>query len=205
MDKRSLKLIIVGVGGQGILTVSEILGAAAMAEGLPAIMSEVHGMAQRGGVVTTEMKIGDYRSPSIATGEADIILGFEPVETYRILRKAHRGTRIVMSIDPIVPPSVSIGQGKYPDPREIVDAIKSGGLYVNPVKAQELARCAGNSRAANIVMLGALAGTPNFILGKDTLLEALSSRLAGSKRKAGLAALAGLNKKAFELGYSAMC
>jgi indolepyruvate ferredoxin oxidoreductase beta subunit len=197
---KGLKLIIVGVGGQGILTVSEILGIAAMDAGLPAVMSEVHGMAQRGGVVTTEVKIGAFHSPLIGDGEADIILGFEPAETYRLLNKASRKTRIVTNIEPLVPPSVSIGQGKYPPVPELIENMKKSGLVVIPIKAMEMAKEAGDMRVGNVIMLGATASVDNFILSRESLLKALSSKISkGGKTDPKLLAL---NEKAFEMGYA---
>lgn len=197
---KALKLIIVGVGGQGILTFSEILGAAAMDEGLSVMMSEVHGMAQRGGVVTTEVKIGNFNSPLIGNGEADIIVGFEPVETYRILHKASQNTHIVTNVEPLVPPSVSIGQGKYPPVQEIIDNMRKSGLTVVPVRAVELAREAGDTRVGNIVMLGATASVNNFILKKDLLISVLVRKI--SKGGKNVLPIVQSNIKAFELGYT---
>jgi indolepyruvate ferredoxin oxidoreductase, beta subunit len=192
---KHLQLIVVGVGGQGILTVSELLGTAAILEGVNAVMSEVHGMAQRGGVVTTEMKIGDFRSPLIEKGAADIILGFEPLESYRILEKASKKTRIVTNIEPLIPPSVSLGQGTYPPVDQIIDTMKKAGLNVVPVRALELARQAGSTVAGNIVMLAAMASLEGFVFAKESLLEALTKKIAPR--------LLELNLKAFELGYAA--
>jgi indolepyruvate ferredoxin oxidoreductase, beta subunit len=192
---RNMELVIVGVGGQGILTVSDILGSAAISEGLNAVMSEVHGMAQRGGVVTSEMKLGDFKSPLIGKGEAHVILGFEPVETYRILEKASRNTRIVTNLEPLVPPSVSTGKGTYPSVELLVEHMKNAGLKVIGVKALELAGKAGSPVAGNSVMLGALASLEGFILSRDSVVEALKKRI-GSR-------LLEPNLKAFDLGYEA--
>jgi indolepyruvate ferredoxin oxidoreductase beta subunit len=192
---KNLKLIIVGVGGQGILTVSEVLGTAAILEGVKAVMSEVHGMAQRGGVVTTELKIGDFRSPLVEKGAADIILGFEPLESYRILEKASKTTKIVTNIEPLVPPSVSLGQGTYPPVELIIETMKKAGLKVTTVKALELAKQAGSTMAGNIVMLGAMASLKGFIFSKESILEALKKKINPKMRD--------INVKAFELGYSA--
>lgn len=190
---KSIKLIIVGVGGQGILTVSEILGTAAIMEGLPSVMSEVHGMAQRGGVVTTEMKIGDFKSPLVEKGSADIILGFEPVETYRTLEKANTDTRIVTNIEPLVPPSVSAGQGQYPSVDELIKNMRDAGLKVITVNAQKLADEAGVSMAGNIVMLGAMSALDNFILSKSAMHKAMEKRIPQKWLSQ--------NIKAFESGY----
>lgn len=195
---KGLRLIIVGVGGQGILTVSEILGRAALDEGLPAVMSEVHGMAQRGGVVTTELKLGDYRSPLIGNGEADIILGFEPVETYRILEKASPDTRIVTNVEPLVPPSVSVGQAKYPDIPGLLEKMRRSGLAVVAINAIELAKEAGDVRTGNMVMLGAAASVDTFILSREAMLSALAKEFSR-----GGPTVIKRNTRAFELGYAA--
>jgi len=190
---KSLQLVIVGVGGQGILTVSDILGTAAIEEGLNAVMSEVHGMAQRGGVVTTEMKIGNFSSPLVADGEADIILGFEPAEAYRILTKASKKTRVVTNVEPLIPTSVSIGQAKYPDVQQLLQNMKDSGLSVVGVNAVELASKAGSAMAGNVVMLGAMSALDNFILSRESMEKALKKRISPK--------LLDVNLKAFELGY----
>jgi indolepyruvate ferredoxin oxidoreductase beta subunit len=190
---KSLQLVIVGVGGQGILTVSDILGTAAIEEGLSAVMSEVHGMAQRGGVVTTEMKIGNFSSPLVADGEADIILGFEPSEAYRILTKASKKTRIVTNMEPLIPTSVSIGQAKYPDVQQLLQNMKDSGLSVVGVNAIELASKAGSAMAGNVVMLGAMSALDNFILSRESMEKALKKRISPK--------LLDVNLKAFDLGY----
>ncbi|MDQ7822093.1 MAG: indolepyruvate oxidoreductase subunit beta [Candidatus Eremiobacteraeota bacterium] len=192
---RNLQLVIVGVGGQGILTVSDILGTAAIEEGLKAVMSEVHGMAQRGGVVTTEMKIGDFESPLVAKGEADVILGFEPVETYRTLEKASPRTGIVTNTDPLVPPGVSLGQGAYPKVEKLIENMRNGGLKVIAVPALEIARSAGSTVAGNIVMLGAMVALENFVLAREAVEAALRKRIAPRWLD--------LNLKAFQMGYEA--
>jgi len=190
---KSLQLVIVGVGGQGILTVSDILGTAAIEEGLSAVMSEVHGMAQRGGVVTTEMKIGDFSSPLVADGEADIILCFEPAEAYRILSKASKKTRVVTNMEPLIPTSVSIGQAKYPDVQQLLQNMKDSGLLVVGVNAIELASKAGSAMAGNVVMLGAMSALDNFILSRESMEKALKKRISPK--------LLDVNLKAFDLGY----
>ena len=97
------RIVIVGVGGQGVLFASKVLAMAAMADGKDAVMSEVHGMAQRGGVVVCNLCIGSIQSSLIGEGEADIIIAFEPIESYRMLAKAHSGTRFVANTSPVIP------------------------------------------------------------------------------------------------------
>ena len=96
-----LRILAVGVGGQGILLFSRVLGEACLAAGLQVAMSEVHGMAQRGGVVETNIVLG-LRSPLISEGEADVLVGLEPVETLRALPRCRKDTLIISSTDPVI-------------------------------------------------------------------------------------------------------
>ncbi len=186
-------IVYAGVGGQGVLTASSIVGKAALKSGLNVVMSEVHGMAQRGGVVVTEMKIGDARSPLLGMGEADIIVGFEPVEAYRVLRKAHEDSWVVVNTEPIIPTTVSLGAGKYPSVDELI--AKMHGLKVIAIEATELARKAGNTITTNIVMLGALSTVPTFPIDKEILKEAIKESISPKYHA--------LNMTAFELGEKA--
>ena len=190
---KNFQIIIVGVGGQGILTVSDILGTSAIKAGLKPIMSEVHGMAQRGGVVVTEMKIGDYYSPLIGDHSADAILSFEPLEAYRALKKARKGAYIVTNNQPLVPPNVSIGKAEYPDIEDMFDKIKKSGFKFVSIPALQLANSAGTSRAGNVVMLGALSAVPNFVMSREEVESAISDRVS--------AKWLDINMKAFALGY----
>ena len=99
-----------------VIRPQEIIGEAALRKNVKVMMSEVHGMAQRGGVVTCSVRLGDVTSPLIADGEADILLGFEPVETYRALNKGSDSTWIITNKDPMIPITVSAGDQTYPPP-----------------------------------------------------------------------------------------
>ncbi len=190
----STGIIFAGVGGQGVLTASSIVGKAALLSNINVVMSEVHGMAQRGGVVVTEMKIGEAKSPLIGRGEADIIVAFEPVEAYRVLSKAHTGSYVIVNTEPIVPITASLGESKYPEVDDLLNAME--GLKVLPLEATELARRAGNSIATNIVMLGALARIPEFPIEKDVLVEAIKEKISPRFHE--------MNLRAFEMGYEAL-
>jgi len=186
-------IIFAGVGGQGVLTASSIVGKAALLSGINVVMSEVHGMAQRGGIVVTEMKIGDAKSPLIGKGEADIVVGFEPVEAYRALPKVHRGSYVIVNTEPIIPITASLGDSTYPDVNELLENMK--GLNVIPIEATEIARKAGDSITTNIVMLGALSKLPIFPLDKEILKEAIKQSISPRYHE--------MNLKAFEMGYEA--
>ncbi len=187
-------MIFAGVGGQGVLTASSIVGKAALLSGINVVMSEVHGMAQRGGIVVTEMKIGEAKSPLIGKGEADIIVGFEPVEAYRALPKAHKGSYVIVNTEPIIPITASLGDSSYPEVNELLENMK--GLNVIPIEATELARKAGDSITTNIVMLGALVKLPIFPIEKEKIKEAIKQSINPRYHE--------LNFKAFEMGYEAV-
>ncbi len=187
-------IVFAGVGGQGVLTASSILGVASLKAGLNVVMSEVHGMAQRGGVVVTEMNIGDAHSPLVGRGEADIIVGFEPVEAYRVLGKAHPGTHVVVNVEPIVPISASLGNAQYPEVQMLL--AKMHGLNVYPLEATQIARDLGNVITANIVMLGALSAIPGFPVPADKIKEAIMEKFPKSVHD--------INLRAFEKGAEAV-
>lgn len=188
---------IVGVGGQGVLLASMVLGNAAMREGHEIAMSEIHGMAQRGGSVLCTLRFGDeVLSPLETKGGADLIMGFEPVETCRNLPLGNKDTKILMNLDPVYPSMVAAGSEDYPDIGELIAAAKGVNDNVMTIEATSLAIEAGKSVAANAVMIGAVAGMKGFPLKRDTLKETLSENVPQK--------FLDLNLKAFDLGYDAM-
>ncbi|MFZ0242315.1 MAG: indolepyruvate oxidoreductase subunit beta [Desulfobacterales bacterium] len=192
---KTTRLIIVAVGGQGNLLASSVLGEAALMAGIPLQMSEIHGMAQRGGVVESALIFGDARSTIIADGEADILVGFEPAETLRALNKCNTGTVVITNLAPLMPFTVNIGKGVYPDLKQLQDLIRAKTAKLIAFNAAKLAEEAGNPLAVNMVLLGALIQTGVLPLATDQVKEAM-------QRKTKPAFLAG-NLKAFELGYTA--
>lgn len=190
---KAVSLVIVGVGGQGILTFSDIIGRAALLEGKKVLMSEVHGMSQRGGVVVSEMKIGEADGALVGRGEADFLIGFEPLETYRALDKASRGTWILTSTEPIIPFTVTLGRAEYPPVETILESMRKASSSVVAVDAQKLAREAGGLITVNSVMLGALAALPGFPIQKESLVSAMRERFGERHQK--------MNEKAFHIGW----
>ncbi len=187
-------IVIVGVGGQGILTSSQVIGRAAMDKGLDVFMSEVHGMAQRGGVVVTTVKLGEkVYSPLIGDGDADIVLGFEPVETYRAISKASKDTWVITNTAPIVPFTVSTGKQTYPDIEEIFKAMDEVTDKFVKLDARKLAVEAGAAITQNIVMVGALTATGVLPMSKEEMLEAVKKSVPERFRD--------INEKAFLKGY----
>ena len=112
---KTTRLIIVAVGGQGNLLASRILGEASLISEIPVRMSEIHGMAQRGGVVESAIVFGNAESTIISDGEADVLVGFEPSETLRALNKCNPDTTVITSLSPLPPFTVAIGRGVYPE------------------------------------------------------------------------------------------
>ena len=188
---------IVGVGGQGVLMASNVLGNAAMNAGYRLMMSEVHGMAQRGGSVLSTIRFGDeVYSPLEAVGGADLIMGFEPAETVRSLNLGNEDTVILMNVDPVLPSMVAAGFEEYPPVESLVDAVKSVSKHVVTIDATEIAIAAGKAVAANAVMIGAMAAMEGFPLSEEQLREALIAQVPEKFRD--------LNIDAFERGYKAV-
>ena len=189
------RLVIVAVGGQGNLLASSVLGEAALLTGLPLHMSEIHGMAQRGGVVESALVFGDASSTIISDGEADVLVGFEPAETLRALNKCNADTVVITNLAPLMPFTVNIGQGVYPELKELQELIRRKTAKLIAFNAADLAKEAGNVLAVNMVLLGALIQTGVLPLTAENVKKAM-------KRKTKQQFLE-LNLKAFELGYSA--
>ena len=189
------RLIIVAVGGQGNLLASKVLGEAALMADIPVRMSEIHGMAQRGGVVESAMVFGDARSTIISDGEADVLVGFEPSETLRALNKCNPRTTVITNMAALPPFTVAIGRGTYPDLDQLKRLIteKTGRLIA--FDAAELAREAGNIMSVNIVLLGALCQTGILPVTEAMVREAIKTRTK--------AAFVDTNLKAFALGFGA--
>jgi indolepyruvate ferredoxin oxidoreductase beta subunit len=188
---------IVGVGGQGVLLASMVLGNAAMEMGYKVAMSEVHGMAQRGGSVLSTLRFGDdVISPLEAAGNADLIMGFEPAETCRNLPLANKDSIILMNLDPVLPSMVAAGFEEYPDIDSLKKAVLKQNKNLHTIDATKIAIEAGKSVVANAVMIGAVAAMKGFPIPKDILFSNLISQVPEKSRD--------LNAKAFEMGYSAM-
>ena len=170
------RIVFVGVGGQGNLLITRLLGEAALAKGIPALVSEIHGMAQRGGIVESAVVMGDVHSPIVADGEADILIGFEPMETLRALGKARKGGMVLTNTAPLPPFTVSIGQGTYPDVQELMKLIHSKPVRVLSLDAKDLAQKAGNVQSLNMVLLGGLIGMDQLPISPEDMKETLTSQ-----------------------------
>ncbi|MCL2148427.1 MAG: indolepyruvate oxidoreductase subunit beta [Methanomassiliicoccaceae archaeon] len=188
---------IVGVGGQGVLLASIVLGTAAMRAGHQVSMSEVHGMAQRGGSVISTLRFGEgVVSPLESAGGADLIMGFEPVETCRYISLGNKDTFVLMNLGPTYPSAVAAGFEEYPDVQGLVEAVRSRTGNLKTLDATKVALSAGKAVAANAVMIGAVAAVRGFPLEKGLLKDVLLETVPENSRE--------LNSKAFEMGYDAM-
>ncbi|MDD3632007.1 MAG: indolepyruvate ferredoxin oxidoreductase subunit beta [Atribacterota bacterium] len=175
--KKSYQIYIIGVGGQGTIKTATIIGEAAMAQGLNVVMSEVHGMAQRGGTVVTELKIGDSLSPLNEKYSADLLLAFEPSELLRATSIIGKDTNIIASCSSIIPFTVSLGISKYPDINQIIERLSKKVDNLHFIDAEKIAIEAGNIIAANIVILGAALATSKFPLKKENIIESMKQNL----------------------------
>lgn len=190
---KEFNIVIAGVGGQGTLLAAEIIGAAAVKDGVNVRVSEIHGMAQRGGAVVSNVRIGDaVLAPTVLEGQADVLLGFEPLETVRSLKSASERTLVIMNSDRIPPTELAAGNMNYPSVEEVLTKIHLFTREVIVVEAAELARKAGSRLAQNSVMLGALAAVEEFPVKPESLVEALRELVPKKQVE--------VNVKAFELG-----
>lgn len=192
---KTTRLIIVAVGGQGNLLASKVLGEAALLADVPVRMSEIHGMAQRGGVVESAVVFGEAESTIISDGEADVLVGFEPSETLRALSKCNTETVVITNTAPLPPFTVAIGKGTYPDLDELQKLVRQKTARLVAFDALDLAKQAGNFMSLNMVLLGSLIQTGTMPVTADNVKEAIRT----STKKA----FVDINIKAFELGFEA--
>ncbi len=185
-------VMIVGVGGQGSLLASKLLGHLLLEQGYDVKVSEVHGMSQRGGSVVTYVRYGDkVASPVIDKGEADYIVSFELLEAARWLSYLKPDGRIVTNTQQIDPMPVITGAAQYPE--ELVAKMKATGAQVDALDCLSLAEQAGSSKAVNIVLMGRLS--KYFDFPEETWQQALEACVPPKFLE--------LNKKAFSLGKNA--
>ena len=188
--KNTKNIMIVGVGGQGTLLASRILGNVLIRAGYDVKVSEVHGMSQRGGSVVTYVKYGEcVYSPIIDKGEADTILAFELLEAYRALPYLAKGGKILSGTQKIDPMPVITGAARYPENlTETISAVAD----LTTCDAIAAAKEAGNAKCANVVLIGMLAKTSD--IAKETWIEVLKECVPPKALEA--------NLRAFEMGYA---
>lgn len=190
---KTKNIMIVGVGGQGTLLASRLLGAAMTAKGFDVKVSEVHGMSQRGGSVVTYVRYGEkVYSPIIEEGEADIVLAFEQMEAARYLPYLKKGGAVVVNTQKMDPMPVVTGAAVYPE--GLLDQIAAKGIKVLALDALSLAEQAGSVKAVNVVLIGAMAKS----LGQEpeVWLQAIEETVPAKFLE--------MNRKAFQLGFDAV-
>jgi len=191
---KEFNAVLAGVGGQGILLAAEILGTAALKQGLNVRVSEIHGMAQRGGAVVSNVRIGEkVLAPTVLEGQADVLLGFEPLETLRSLRCASEKTVVIMSDERITPTELTAKKMKYPDLEEIAKKIRGFTKNLIVLPAAKLAKEAGNVLTGNVVLIGALAATRKLPIKDESIIDALRELVPAKHLD--------VNIRAFKLGY----
>jgi indolepyruvate ferredoxin oxidoreductase beta subunit len=191
MNDKVTNILLVGVGGQGIILASEIMSDVFMKAGFDVKKSEVHGMAQRGGSVSTHVRFGSkVFSPLIKEGEADIFMAFEELEALRYFNYLSPHPTILLNEQRLNPPSVSLGNEAYPE--KIAEILSGRAKQFKSLPGRELALQAGDARAANLVMLGSLSSI--LTIPEDLWTEEIRHRFP---TKAGR-----VNLEAFRLGRS---
>jgi indolepyruvate ferredoxin oxidoreductase beta subunit len=173
-----LDLVFSGVGGQGIVVLSDIFCEAALLDDFDVAKAEVHGMAQRGGSIVAYARIGDkVESPLIERGKADVILGFEILETARVLPMLKKGGTVVVNMKYIPPNCAVQGSAELKKPGDLVDILRKKAIKVHEVDGAAIAEKVGNPIVVNTVLLGALSALPQNPIKKELLEKAICSRL----------------------------
>jgi indolepyruvate ferredoxin oxidoreductase beta subunit len=187
--EKKIDLLITGVGGQGAILASDIIGKAAVISGLPIRAAETHGMAQRGGSVVNHIRLGTDLGSMIPKKGADIMLALEPMEAVRYLDFLKDGGIIIVNTQPIIPVTVTSGIAKYPAVQEILDVL-SEKYVVKAFNADELAYEAGSRLAMNVAMVGAVSSY--LPIPKEALLEGVKALVPQKTIE--------INVRAFEMG-----
>jgi indolepyruvate ferredoxin oxidoreductase, beta subunit len=190
---KEFNIVLAGVGGQGTLLAAEVIGSAAVRDGLNVRVSEIHGMAQRGGAVVSNVRIGEgVLASTVLEGQADVLLGFEPLETVRNLKSASEKTLVIMNTQRIPPTELAAKKTEYPSVEEVLAKIRLFTGEVIVIEAAELARKAGSRLTQNSVLLGALAAAKNFPVNAESVIEVLRELVPKKYVE--------MNVTAFELG-----
>jgi indolepyruvate ferredoxin oxidoreductase beta subunit len=186
-------MILAGTGGQGVLLFAKVLGEAAVNEGYNVRVSEIHGMAQRGGAVVSHIRIGEKAtSPTVLEGTADIIVGLEPIEALRNIRLANEKT-LVLTNTTIVKPSGIPQNASYPQLESILQKIRLFTKNILVIDAQSIAKSLGNANVLNIAMLGALFATGKLPVKRETIQSSIKDSVSQKFLE--------INLNAFEAGY----
>lgn len=187
--------LLVGVGGQGLLTAAQILGAAAHAAALPVVVGQLHGMSQRGGTVRCTVLIGGGES-SFLTGECDVLVAFEALEALRALDRVGPRTRVLLNVDRILPVELLKKPDDYPSTEVIVAELGRVATEIHTIEGSRLMRAVGEPRTLNVALLGAAAELGLFPIPEEVILDAALARSAP--------AFVDPNRRAFAKGRDAV-
>lgn len=190
-----INIVMVAVGGQGNLLILKVLGEAAVLSGVKVNINEIHGLAQRGGIVESSIVLGGARSAVVPDGRADILLGLEPLETLRALNKCHPDSLVITNTRQYAPYAVSVGASRYPSLDEIKARILQKTKRLVTIDALSLAIEAGSPLVSNMVLLGELLNTGSLPISYQAAREAIRKKV---RRK-----MLDVNLAAFDLGYFA--
>jgi len=191
---KEFNILITGVGGQGVILMSELLGKAAVKDKLQVRGSEILGMAVRGGSVTSAIRLGDeVYGPLIPMGKCNALLGMEPSEALRNITCLSKSSLVILNTAVTVPFTVPLGQSSYPSLEAILEKLNKAAGRIVKLDAAQIAQEAGSRLTTNIVMLGALFGSEQLPIKIATIKEAIQERFP--------AKVAPVNIKAFDLGY----
>lgn len=194
-DIKPIRIFMTGVGGQGTLTATTLLAQTVLSQGLPVTSGEIHGMAQRGGVVESTVLIG-CKSPKIGHGEADILIGFEPMETARAMPYLKPGGLVLSSTEFMPPLSVAMGKLECPSIESIMETIKGCTDKAYYMPSQSIGLEAGAVQAGNVAMLGAICAAGELPFGPEALEATIKANLPEK--------IQAVNLKALELGVKAL-
>jgi indolepyruvate ferredoxin oxidoreductase beta subunit len=184
-------IIISGIGGQGVVTCGSLISKASIHRGLNAIMSEIHGLAQRGGSVSVEVRLGDVHGPIIPNGEGDLLIGLEYMEGIRNIPRMKDGSTVILSLEKLTPVSLSMKGKEYPDMENILnEAAKRLNIY--EIEAETIALEAGDKRTSNSVIMGFLSALNLAGLNDEDFINAIDSTFSDKTKI--------INHRAFELG-----
>jgi indolepyruvate ferredoxin oxidoreductase, beta subunit len=191
-------IVFSGIGGQGVVVLSDIFCEAALMDGFDVAKAEVHGMAQRGGSIVAYARLGEtVEAPLIERGRADVILGFEMLETARVLPMLKKNGTVVVNMK-YIPPSCSLpGSAEPQKPEDLADLVRKRALKVHEVDGVGIAVKLGNPIVVNTILLGALSALPENPIKKETLENAICGRLKEKYHS--------INLQAFQMGRKSVC
>ena len=193
--KKKTSIVLTGVGGQGVITAANLLGKAAVKAKVGVFVSEIHGMAQRGGAVVCMVRMGDVSSPLLPSGTADVLLSMEPVEALRNICYVNKKTNVITDKNPIITFTVAVDGEQYPKVEEIFKELSAyAELYL--IDALKIAKEVGAIITKNTVMLGALAASRILPFKSEVILETILEAIPKKYKD--------VNKKAFESGMKAL-